>query len=203
MTRLALFALALLAGTSAWADDKVVQIDLRKKPAGADKFTIVLCARPHDLAPKKDPNAAPTDAKGKTVGHAWVVWGIEDATRKESRYDAAFGFYPVKGAKPFVFGSVPGELVDQLKQPRADDDFLRITHRLIAVVDADTYKETLQIAARWKKEKPEYSLLQRSCKTFTNEVAKALGLTTQDEAKFDWPEDMLAKLIEASERKSK
>lgn len=183
-------------------NDKVATIDRRADKATAgDKYFVVLCARPHGLSPKKDPDAAPTDEKKKTVGHAWVVWGVEDAKKKESRYDASFGFYPVKGEKVTGFNTVPGELVDQLNKPRKDDDYLRVTHRLIVVVDKTEYEKALAVADKWKKEKPEYKLFSKSCKTFTNDVAKSLGLTSEDESKFDWPEDMMVKMIEKATKK--
>jgi len=84
---------------------------------------------------------------GTFPGHAMVIVGVEDAKTKTSSYKA-FGFYPHSsrlGAKlTALFGSVPGEIVDEVVAGRVR---IRIAKLIVRVNSWDHQKVEKIIAS--------------------------------------------------------
>lgn len=128
---------------------------------------------------------------GKTsrAGHAFVVFGVEDAEAQMSRAEA-WGFYPKKGskAKEFVIGEVPGEI---------RDDFLtKVDHSFVVEVSMPLYNEALGIKNKWQAK--DYELLENDCVSFLVEVVGIVdGLKLPDRKGLaHLPAKYLQKLID-------
>lgn len=104
---------------------------------------------------------------GSPTGHAFVVWGKDDADKKLCS-EAAFGFYPKEGKG--VLGPVPGVIVDEMLTGKMKN----VTDRLVVQVDQKTYEAAEAIRKKWADS--EYKAADRDCVTFSQEVARAAGL---------------------------
>src|SRR3954469_4813074 len=90
------------------------------------------------------------------VGHAFVLFGIEDAATRSSSYKA-FGFYPLdyqagsSGSGPdlpnltHAFGVVPGIIVNEVKQKSLDN----ATDMLLVRVNAEAYQKANDELGAW------------------------------------------------------
>jgi hypothetical protein len=136
--------------------ETVLSLDARvtdDAPLGA--FYIVLAARESD---------------GLGVGHAFVVWGIEDPQALMSSAKA-YGFYP-DGVGKAVFGAdVPGSIVDEAtKGPNQAS----LTSRVIVRINKFEYDASQALIATWATQ--DYNLYNQNCVFFTRAVAEAVGL---------------------------
>lgn len=165
-------------------EEKVAKLDLRKQTdADGSVYYIVFCARKHNL-----PNLE--------VGHAWVLWAKEDRAKMASVLDQSYGFWPQdgKGVKSVV--TVPGQLKDELLLARKSDTPLKLTHRLIVVVNKSAYDNSLKVVDKYKDKQTDYNLLKQSCKHFVHEVAREIGVATIKVDPTEWPETLLTRMIE-------
>jgi hypothetical protein len=109
---------------------------------------------------------------GSSTGHAFVVWGIEDARRRRTTV-RALGLYP-EGSTTSCSApprTIPGGLLDELKT----HSFQSIDRALIVRVDETVYKRSWQVARQWDC-RHEYSLYNRDCVEFLRAVGQALDL---------------------------
>jgi hypothetical protein len=109
---------------------------------------------------------------GSATGHAFVVWGVEDARRHRSTV-RALGLYPDGSSSncSSVVRTVPGGVLDELKT----HSFQGITQELIVRVDEAGYRRSWQTARQWDC-RHEFSLLNRDCVEFLRAVGLSLGL---------------------------
>lgn len=109
---------------------------------------------------------------GSATGHAFVVWGIEDA-RHHRTMVRALGLYPESNGTNCnsVLRTVPGGILDELKT----HSFQSIDQKLILRVDESVYKRSLQVARQWDCQH-EFSLLNRDCVDFLRAVGLSLDL---------------------------
>lgn len=155
------------------------EIDLRNSTdADGNNYFVVFCSR-------NSPN--PTTLPG----HAYVVWGIEDAANSRSS-QKSFGFYPDPDeSSKVVLSSVPGKLLDEATQG-VPSTFL--TARLIAQVNKQPYTDSQSQIDIWRTS--EYNLFSRNCINFVQAVATTLGLFPPEVESFSLPTNYLEKLIE-------
>ena len=136
------------------------EIDNRFQPeSGASKYFIVFCARKTD-----NPIAKP--------GHAFVVWGKEDAAAGMSS-QIAFGFYPKNDiSTDAILGTdVPGSILNEATKPETSS---LLTSRIIVRVDKSTFeKSQLQINI-WRT--ADYNLYAKNCISFARAVADEIGI---------------------------
>jgi hypothetical protein len=154
------------------------RLDARRAgPSGPNQYFVVFCSR---------------DSPGSGLpGHAYVVWGVEDASTGRSS-QAAFGFYPQEGDElRAAFSDVPGRLVDEANNS-ASSSFL--TARLIVQVDPVDFDDSQGQIAVWRTS--TYNLFGRNCIGFAHAVASALGLFPPQPSSFDTPSEYLRELIE-------
>ncbi|MDB5013911.1 MAG: hypothetical protein JWQ25_2113 [Daejeonella sp.] len=129
-------------------------------------------------------------ADGQNAGHAFVVWGVEDAQRRMS-YAQGWGLYPINGLKALTLGKVPGKIQDD---GVTSGDY----NRLIVKVDKSVYQATLKKMEEWAKE-GNYQLLTHDCLSFTIDMATIAQLTTPARTGFDnIPWNYLLSLINAN-----
>jgi len=109
---------------------------------------------------------------GSATGHAFVVWGIEDALHHRTTV-RALGLYPDSSGTncSSVVRTVPGGIFDELKT----HSFQSINQALIVRVDESVYKRSLQVARQWDC-RHEFSLLNRDCVEFLIAVGQSLDL---------------------------
>lgn len=147
-----------LAACSVFIDPAFGQIsktlDLRTENS-KDSFYVVLASR-----------------GGSATGHAFVVWGIEDARRHRTTV-RALGLYPEGSSASCSthVRKVPGGMLDELKT----HSFQSIDQELIVRVDEAAYKRSWQVAREWDC-RHEYSVLSRDCVEFLRAVGDSLGL---------------------------
>lgn len=156
------------------------EIDLRNSTdADGNNYFVVFCSRN-----STNPTTLP--------GHAYVVWGIEDAANARSSQQS-FGFYPdPDDSSKVVFRSVPGRLLDEATQG-VPSSFL--TGRLIARVNKQPYIDTQSQIDVWQTS--EYNLYSRNCINFVHAVATTLGLFPPEVETFTTPTSYLEQLIES------
>jgi hypothetical protein len=109
---------------------------------------------------------------GSATGHAFVVWGVEDARRHRTTV-RALGLYP-EGAGTncgSLVRTVPGGLLDELQT----HSFQSIDQELIVRVDEEDYRRSLQVAQQWDC-RHEFSLVSRDCVEFLRAVGLSLHL---------------------------
>lgn len=106
------------------------------------------------------------------TGHAFVVWGVEDARRHRTTV-RALGLYPEgSGANcSSLVRTVRGSLFDELQT----HSFQGIGQELILRVDEADYLRSLQVAREWDC-RHEFSLFSRDCVEFLRAVGLSLGL---------------------------
>ena len=109
---------------------------------------------------------------GSATGHAFVVWGVEDARRHRTTV-RALGLHPENsGANcSSLVRHVPGGMLDELKT----HSFQVITQALIVRVDESAYKRSLQVAQQWDC-RHEFSLFSRDCVEFLRAVGESIGV---------------------------
>jgi hypothetical protein len=109
---------------------------------------------------------------GSPTGHAFVVWGIEDARQHRTTVRAR-GLYPDgNGANcSALVRNVPGGMLDELQT----HSFQGIDQELIVRVDEAAYLRSWQVAQEWDC-RHEFSLLSRDCVEFLRAVGLSLGL---------------------------
>src|ERR1043166_744959 len=116
------------------ADALVTTIDLTQKKEQSPLF-LVICARDNTLS-----------------GHAFIVWGKEDAQKQMSTV-TAYGYYAKEGASSAgssvaltaLFGAVPGELADDLAKGSLHQDLTRVILR----VDQSDFNAAEAVRAKW------------------------------------------------------
>ncbi len=108
-------------------------------------------------------------ARSGGVGHAFVALGHDDWTAGSSRV-VARGFYPSVRTVAAVFGSVPGEIVDDLRSGSLARDASHLSVR----VDKQRFEQVSRLMETWKDKR--YSLATQNCVFFVAEVAKTIGL---------------------------
>ena len=111
---------------------------------------------------------------GSSTGHAFVVWGIEDAARKMSSMEA-FGLYPeneVANCATLIHTvSGSGRVMDEMENHSVQS----ITYALIIRVDESDFKRSRRVARAWDC-RHEFSLLGRDCVEFLRAVGASLHL---------------------------
>jgi hypothetical protein len=109
---------------------------------------------------------------GSATGHAFVVWGVEDARRHRTTV-RALGLYPEgSGANcGSLVRTVPGSLLDELQT----HSFQSIDQELIVRVDEEDYRRSWQVAQQWDC-RHEFSLVSRDCVEFLRAVGLSLNL---------------------------
>jgi hypothetical protein len=129
-------------------------IDLRTEPS-RNSFYVVLASR-----------------GGSATGHAFVVWGMEDARRHRTTVRAR-GLYPDGNGKncSSLVRNVPGGLLDELQT----HSFQSIDQELIVRVDEAVYQRSWQVALQWDC-RHEFSLVSRDCVEFLKAVGLSLGI---------------------------
>ena len=154
------------------------KLDLRTSTdADGNKYFIVFCARESD-----NPTALP--------GHAYVVWGVENAASNMSS-QKSFGFYPdPNDASKAVFTTVSGTLVNEATQNASSS---LLTARLIAQVNKQPYTDSQSQIALWQTS--DYNLFSNNCISFVRSVALSIGLFPPDIGTFNTPTKYLEKLI--------
>lgn len=155
--------------TPVYAVDKVIDRRMYSDPS-KNKYFVILCAR-----------------SGGQAGHAFVVWGMQDYSKRRSS-QKGFGFYTTENGKKVYFTNVTGALLNEATQ----NSFSQITDRLIVEVNKPLYDKTQESIERWKTY--SYNLLMRNCVSFTDEVAKTLRLNVPNTL-FKFPSDYLINLI--------
>jgi hypothetical protein len=182
----ALLIVGCTFGTSG-AEALVKVIDLTQKREQSPLF-LVFCAR--DNTPS---------------GHAFVVWGKEDAAKLMSTI-SAFGFYakesggsPSNGsstASGALFETVPGEIADDLAKGSLHQDLTRF----IVKVNKGDYDAADAVRVKWAQ-RTNYSLLTQDCVTFVGEVAAALALSVPERSGLDnFPWRFVRKLAENNDQ---
>lgn len=118
---------------------------------------------------------------GSATGHAFVVWGVEDARRRRTTV-RAFGLYPDSSATcSSVVRTVPGGILDELQT----HSFQGITEELIVRVDESVYKRSWQLSRQWDC-RHEFSLFSRDCVEFLRAVGVSLGLDMPGRGMTRW-----------------
>jgi hypothetical protein len=109
---------------------------------------------------------------GSATGHAFVVWGVEDARRHRTTV-RALGLYPESSSNhcSSLVRNVPGGVLDELQT----HSFQGIDQELIVRVDEAAYNRSLQVAREWDC-RHEFSLFSRDCVEFLRAVGLSLGL---------------------------
>ena len=148
-----------------------------KADPGDSNYYVVLCARRSDNAATKP-------------GHAFVVWGKEDAELGMSS-QRSFGFYPEEGSGfKAVFSTVPGNLINEATRfsPSA-----LLTARIILRVDKQTFEASQIEIERWQTS--DYNLYKRNCISFAKAVASQLALQGFPSDQAELPSDYFEQLI--------
>jgi len=130
----------------------VKRIDLRNG-SGISTFYLVFAAR-----------------EGSPVGHAFVIWGSDDAD-KQMCVQNAFGLYPQKGKG--VFGEVAGEIANESLK----GGMSKISDRLIVIVNSWHHSKAESIRREWAR-RGNYRVAESDCVSFIDAVARAIGLKT-------------------------
>lgn len=151
----------------------------------ASKFYLVFCAR---------------RSVGQTglPGHAYVVWGKEDAAAQLSSQEA-FGFYN-NAASPIgvVLGrDVPGELRDEAVKPAPSQ--LVLGRLIVQILQAD-YELARAEQVKWHTE--DYNLYKRNCISFASAVAGVIGLRGIPPEVAEWPADYFVSLADQAKSRS-
>lgn len=174
LCRLVLLSVVVAAAHTALALDKT--IDRRTMSDGSgSRYFVVLCAR-----------------GGSATGHAFVVWGMEDAQKAMSSQEG-HGFYS-KNGEAGLFGPVPGELKDEAVKKSIS----QISDRLIVEVDRKVYEASRTAISRWAT--TDYRLFGTNCISFAADVARTMGLSTPPQGSLTFPAAFLQKLIQMNGR---
>lgn len=136
------------------------ELDIRNDLAQPDAKYIVFCSRETSL---------PT-----SFGHAFVVWGFEDASKQLCGQES-FGYYPTDDVPKSLFRMVPGDVVNEKLRRGAQAGECQLVVR----VSEEQYKRTRGVIEEWRK-KDFYKLREQDCVSFTGAVADALELPVPD-----------------------
>lgn len=135
-------------------------IDNRYHPdLDASKYFIVFCARKTD-----SPLAKP--------GHAFVIWGKEDADAGMSS-QLAFGFYPKNDidADAILGSDVPGQILNEATKPETSS---LLTARIFVRVNKNIFDKSQSQITNWRT--TDYNLFAKNCISFARSVANEIGL---------------------------
>lgn len=128
---------------------------------------------------------------GAGVGHAFVVWGVEDPQAQMSS-QKAYGFYPDGMGKAIFGGNVPGDVVNEAtKGPHA----ALLTSRLIVRVNKAAYDDSQKLIAGWETQ--DYNLYDHNCVFFTKSVAEQIGLVGLPDPTATLPVDYYVTVVNA------
>ncbi len=175
MTLKLFLALACSAGISIQAQI-VKTLDLHAQPSKS-AFYVVLASR-----------------GGSATGHAFVVWGMEDA-RTHRTTVRALGLYP-EGSSSSCSSqvrTVPGGMLDELKT----HSFQSIDQELVVRVDEADYRRSRQVAREWEC-RHEYSLFRRDCVEFVRAVGLSLGIEMPPRGVTRWTPRAYVRAVLAS-----
>ena len=119
---------------------------------------------------------------GSATGHAFVVWGLEDARHHRTTVRAR-GLYPEASGTncSSLVRTVPGGTLDELQT----HSFQGITQELIVRVDEADYNRSWQVAQQWDC-RHEFSLFSRDCVEFLRAVGLSLGLEMPSRGMTRW-----------------
>lgn len=119
---------------------------------------------------------------GSSTGHAFVVWGIEDDTRKMSSIEA-LGLYPENDSEQCstVVTTVSGRVMDEM----VNHSVQGITYALILHVDESDFKRSRRVAREWDC-RHEFSLWSRDCVEFVRAVGNSLHLSMPPRGVTHW-----------------
>ena len=171
-----LSSFAFQPGLASLADDGPVRAerDLRHDKSKAGGI-IVFCAR---------------DSKSKSPGHAFAIWGKEDA-KKQMCTQAAYGFMPEKGLG--VLGPVTGRVAEETLSSQDKADCL-----VFVKVDQSVFEEAEEIRRRWAAKGSEYKAATRNCVSFIDEVAEKIGLRHPEGSSYTLPHAYVRELWKLS-----
>ena len=109
-------------------------------------------------------------------GHAFVAW--EHIVPGKQPDISAFGVYPVQGVP--AFGPVPGSLLDEVQKARAAGaPPPPPTDTLMVMMDQSLYDQSMATKNKYPQN-PTFQLAAQDCVSFTDTIAKSLGLVTPD-----------------------
>lgn len=128
-------------------------------------------------------------ARSGTVGHAFVVWGVENSSQGKSTGEA-FGFYPRQGKG--VLGRVPGEIRNEAFSGKMN----LVTDRLIVQVDKSVYDRAQRAISAWST--TNYDLFDTNCINFVMSVARDAGLQVPSRSSTTSPSSYVQALINAN-----
>lgn len=154
-------------------------IDNRYQPdSDESKYFIVFCARKTD-----NPIAKP--------GHAFVVWGKEDATAGMSS-QIAFGFYPKNGIDgDTILGSdVPGSTLNEAI--KRETSFL-LSARIFVRVNKTAFDKSQAQIKTWQT--ADYNLYAKNCISFARAVAGEIGIVGISPKVGQFPADYFSTFI--------
>jgi len=180
----ALLYFAMVLMTIQSFGQNVKTLDLTSK-SDQSKYFVVLCGR-----------------NNSATGHAFIVWGKEDAIAQQSIIEAAFGLYSKNSGSSSTDGSaifkaffskVPGEIADEFYKGSLTQDLIR----LIIQVDKVDYDKTFGIKNTWEG-RNDYQIIENDCITFATEVTKSLGLTIPVRGLTDRPWNYVDKFLSSN-----
>lgn len=181
MSKVNLFTLYLLVYSAQLYSQNVKNIDLTSKKDDS-KYFVVICGRNNTI-----------------TGHAFIVWGREDAILQQSVLDGAFGLYAKEtgsttadGIRIFkaFFSKVPGEIADEFYKGSLTQELIRF----IIQVDKSDYDKTLAIKNTWEG-RNDYHIFENDCITFVTEIAENLKLTLPKRIMTDRPWNYIEKIL--------
>jgi hypothetical protein len=151
-------------------------------------------------APSKNAHYVVFASRGRSAtGHSFVIWGVEDATRKRSTVQA-LGLYPEKSAPSCgsLTSNVPGLLLDEL----ATHSLEAVDQELIVRVDEADFLRSMRVARRWDC-RHEFSLLSHDCVEFLRAVGDSLNLPMPKRYPTRWTPQAYVRALLASVREGK
>ena len=131
---------------------------------------------------------------GSSTGHAFVVWGLEDAVGRTSTI-RAFGLYPESDGTncSSAVRTVPGRVMDELLNHSVQS----INQQLIVRVDEADFQRSSKIARAWDCRR-EFSLLSRDCVSFLRAVGESLHLEMPSRVITRWSPQAYVRALLAS-----
>lgn len=131
---------------------------------------------------------------GSATGHAFVVWGVEDAPRHRTTV-RALGLYPESSSTncSSLVRNVPGGMLDELQT----HSFQGIDQKLILRVDEAAYNRSFEVAREWDC-RHEFSLFSRDCVEFLRAVGLSLGLDMPRRGLTRWTPQAYVRALLAS-----
>ncbi|MEZ6070193.1 MAG: hypothetical protein R3C10_07905 [Pirellulales bacterium] len=128
-------------------------------------------------------------ARGTIPGHAFVAFVHED-NKSKATVKKAFGYYSMEGVKETVVGVVPGQLIDEITKPAADD-----RPKLVVHVLKGQFERASRVLEKWSS-KNKYHLGKEDCVTFVGEVAASLRMTIPNRDSARTPKVFVHELIQ-------